>query len=52
MLCVHMEESGTQERQPSQVGLTGVGLKLPMTVSDRIVMSWDLVDRNQQVTSH
>jgi hypothetical protein len=40
MVCDRMEESGTEERRPSQqVGLTGVGLKLPMTVSDPIVMS-------------
>ena len=40
VMCDHMKESATQEERPSQAGLTRVGLKLPMTVSDPIVMSW------------
>ena len=40
VMCDHMEESATQEKRPSQVGLTKVGLILPMTVSDPIVLTW------------
>jgi hypothetical protein len=40
LMCNHLEESATQKERPSQVGLTKVGLKLPMTVSDPIVMTW------------